>query len=203
MDNLQQKPPSASHHPQQPPRRNALKNFIGMLFAFVVVGGIILLVIWLAIRPHRPVYSVVKATVHSYNLTDSDNRLTADFSFTIKAYNRNRRTSIKYKPLQARLYFGNEEIAVATTAPFRQPPRDVTYLPLSLQAKNVGLDGVKDFKNQRTAGKVELVVKLNGRVRFKTGAWKWYHRRIKVTCKPTVMSYSSDNFKEARCHVGF
>ncbi|CAH9119502.1 unnamed protein product [Cuscuta europaea] len=202
MDNLRQKPPAASnYHPQQPPRRNALKNFIGMLFAFIVVGGIILLVIWLAIRPHRPVYSVVKATVSNFNLTDSDNRLTADFSFTIKAYNRNRRTSIKYKPLQARLFFGNEQIAVATTAPFRQPPRNVTYLPLSLQVKNVALNDVKDFKS--AAGKVDLVVKLNGRVRFKTGAWKWYHRRIKVKCKPTVMSYSSNNFKEVGCHVDF
>ncbi|CAH9119506.1 unnamed protein product [Cuscuta europaea] len=198
--NPHQKPPAAAAR-----QRPLWLNIVGLLLALIIVSGIIVLIVWLAIRPHRPVYAIVNATVHNYNLTDHDNRLTADFNFTIKAYNRNKRTSIKYKPLQAHLYFENEQIATATAAAFRQPARNTTYFPIFLQAKNVTLYGntAKDFKKQRTAGKVELELKFRGGVRFKTGEWKWRHRRMKVTCKPTVMSYSSNKFKEVACHVDF
>nr|GMD22694.1 Late embryogenesis abundant protein, LEA-14 protein [Ipomoea batatas] len=172
-----------------------------ILLTTIIIVGLVILILWLAVRPHRPIYFVENGAVHNFNLT-ADNRLTADFNFTLKAYNPNKRISISYAHVEAQLYFGNEQIAFATwPAAFNQAVRNVTYLPLFLPAKNVTLygDTTRDFKNERSAGKVDLVIKINARVRFKMGSWRSKYRTLRVICTPTDYYYSSKGFKETKC----
>ncbi|XP_019258755.1 PREDICTED: uncharacterized protein At1g08160-like [Nicotiana attenuata] len=119
------------------------------------------------------VYSIENTSVHNYNLTNNDH-LNANFKFGLRAYNPNKRISIYYDNIEVKLFFNYQPISSNDVEPFFQPHRNVTRLDLSLPAKDVVLydDIAREFKTERSAGVVEVEVKIRAKIRFKVGVWK-------------------------------
>ncbi|KAL3324775.1 hypothetical protein AABB24_038735 [Solanum stoloniferum] len=174
------------------------------LLTLLIIVGIVVLIIWLVLKPHKMVYSVENSSIHDYNLTNS-NHLNANFNFTLRAYNPNKRISIYYDNIEVKLIFNSQPIALNNIVePFYQPRRNVTHLNVSLLTNDVALyeNIARDFKTQRSGGDVEVEVKIRAKIRFKVGAWKSNHRKLKILCIPRVnFSNSRKNSKSFPCDV--
>ncbi|KAK3024429.1 hypothetical protein RJ639_044603 [Escallonia herrerae] len=185
------------------PRQSILVRVIAMvLLALIVLVGLAVLIIWLSVRPKHLVYSIEDGSIHDYNL--SNNHLNANFHFVLRAHNPNSKVSIYYDKMEATVYYNDETLAFNTVEPFFQPHRNVTRIGLNLGAKDVSLyDPVaKDLKLERSAGEVELEVRLKAKIRFKVGAWKSKHRTLRISCEPVMVHFSSSkNFGRALCDV--
>ncbi|CAN4120405.1 unnamed protein product [Withania somnifera] len=164
------------------------------LLTLLIIVGIVVLIIWLVLRPHKILYSIENSSIHNYNLTNN-NHLNANFNFTIRAYNPNKRVSIYYDYIEVKLFSDSQSIAFNNIIqPFYQPHRNVTHLNVSLSVNDVALyeDIAHDFKTQRSSGNVEVEMKIRAKIRFKVGKWKSSHRKLKILCTPRV------NFSNSR-----
>ncbi|KAK4369528.1 hypothetical protein RND71_013320 [Anisodus tanguticus] len=205
-------PPAAPPPRPQPPRVAKPRHPFSLcrciaisLLTLIIIVGITVLIIWLILRPRKMVYSIENSSIHDYNLTNN-NHLNANFNFTLRAYNPNKRVSIYYDNIEVKLFFNSQPIAFNNiVTPFYQPCRNVTHLnDVSLPANDVALYGdiSRDFKTQRTGGAVELQVKIRAKIRFKVGVWKSGHRKLKILCTPKVnFSNSRKNSKSFPCDV--
>ncbi|XP_059311367.1 uncharacterized protein At1g08160-like [Lycium ferocissimum] len=173
------------------------------LLTLLIIVGIVVLIVWLVLRPRKMVYSIENSSIHDYNLTNI-NHLNAKFNFTIRAKNPNKRVSIYYDNIEVKLFFNSQPLAFNYVEPFYQPRRNVTHFDVSLPANDVALYGdiARDFKTERTGGSVEVQVKIRAKIRFKVGKWKSRHRKLRILCTPRVnFSNSKRNFKSFPCDV--
>ncbi|XP_016439340.1 uncharacterized protein At1g08160-like [Nicotiana tabacum] len=186
----------------KPRRLSPVKCIALILLTLIVIVGITILVIWLAVKPRKPIYSIENASLHGYNMTKNDH-LYGNFNFTLKAFNTNSRVSIYYDSFEVKLFYNSQQIAFNNVEPFFQPRRNVTYLDLFLPAKDVALYGdvARDLKTERTAGAVEMEIKVRAKIRFKVGIWKSSHRKLKLLCKPMVPVSSTKSSQTTTCHL--
>ncbi|XP_028756890.1 uncharacterized protein At1g08160-like [Neltuma alba] len=186
------------------PRRPGLLRYIAVaILALIVLAGIVVLIIWLVVKPKRFMYSVEDASIHNFNLTDA-NHLYANFDFNIRAYNPNSRVSIYYDTMEVAVVYEDQTLATNAVQPFIQRHRNVTNLKVSLTAKTVALYGSlpKDLKLERSSGDIELDVWIKARIRFKVGLWKSNDRTMKIFCSPVLVHFSkSKNFERTLCGV--
>ncbi|PHU13941.1 hypothetical protein BC332_15146, partial [Capsicum chinense] len=157
-------------------RLTPVKCIALILLTIIVIVGITILIIWLSVKPRRPIYTIENASLHNYNMTKNDH-LYGNFNFTLKAYNPNSRVSIYYDSIEVKLYYNSEQIAFNNAQPFFQPRRNVTYLDLYLSAKDVVLYGdvARNLKTERTTGAVDVEIKVRAKIKFKVGIWKLRH----------------------------
>ncbi|XP_060177814.1 NDR1/HIN1-like protein 3 [Lycium barbarum] len=135
-------------------------------------------------------------------MTKNDH-LYGDFNFTLKAYNPNSRVSIYYDIIEVKLFYNSQQIAFNNAETFFQPRRNVTYLDLFLSAKDVALYGdvARGLKTERTSGAVQVEIKVRAKIRFKVGIWKSSHRKVKLSCSPSVPVSSTKNSQTYPCDL--
>ncbi|KAH7837664.1 hypothetical protein Vadar_016454 [Vaccinium darrowii] len=185
------------------PRHSILVRTIAIvLLALIVLVGLSVLIIWLAVRPKKLVYTIEDGSIHGFNLTN--NHLNATFNFVIRSYNPNTKVSFYYDEVEVSVSYDDETVAFNTVDPFFQPRRNVTHLGVKLVAQDVGLFGAvaKDLRLERSAGEVELDVRVKAKIRFKVGVWKSRHRTMWILCSPTLVHFSSSkSFERTYCDI--
>lgn len=183
-------------------RLSPVKCIALILLTIIVIVGLTILVIWLSVKPRRPIYTIENASLHNYNMTKNDH-LYGNFNFTLKAYNPNTRVSIYYDIIEVKLFYNSQQLAFNNAEPFFQPRRNVTYLDLFLSAKDVVLYGDigRDLKTERTSGAIEVDLKVRVKIRFKVGIWKSRHRKLKLSCSPRVPVSSTKNSQSYPCDL--
>lgn len=195
-----------THNPVGPTRFNLMRLIMFVLLALIVLVGLTVLIIWLTIRPRKLVYTIENGSIRNYNLSNG-NHLNATYNFLLTAYNPNKKVSIYYDKVDINVLHDDETISRGTINPFYQPKRNTTCFKLNLASHDVVLlDPVaRDIKVERSSGKVELRVKLKARIRFKVGVWKSRHFRMKVSCAPIMVHFSSSSkvFQKSKCDVDF
>ncbi|KAJ9554708.1 hypothetical protein OSB04_009322 [Centaurea solstitialis] len=196
------KPPGPN---QTPPKRSNLVRLIAIvLLTLIVLVGLTILIIWLTIKPKKLVYSIEDGAVHNYNLSNS-NHLSATYYFALRAYNPNKKVSVYYDKVDVVVQYDDQTISRGTIDPFYQHKRNATRFKLNLSSHDVTLpeQTARDLKVERSAGRIEMTVKLRARIRFKVGMWKSRHYRLKVTCAPIMVHYysSSKGFQSVSCDV--
>ncbi|GFZ17835.1 hypothetical protein Acr_26g0011050 [Actinidia rufa] len=136
-----------------------------VLLALIILVGLSVLIIWLAVRPKRLVYTVEEGSIHGFNLTQN-NHLNATFNFVIRAYNPNTKISIYYDKVEAYVFYYDETVAFTTVDPFFQPRRNVTHLGLNLMAREAALEGAaaKDLRLEKSSGEVELDIRVKAKI---------------------------------------
>lgn len=185
------------------PRHSVLVRTIAMvLLALIVLVGVAVLIIWLAVRPKRLVYTIEDGSIHGFNLTN--NHLNATFNLVIRSYNPNSKVSIYYDKVEVLVSYDDQNVAFNTVAPFFQPRRNVTHLGVKLVAQDVALYGAvaKDLGLEKSSGEVELDVRVKAKIRFKVGVWKSRHRTMRILCSPTLVHFSSSkSFDRTYCDI--
>lgn len=190
--------------PPQPPSRagpSRILRFVALfIVALIVLVGLAVLIIWLTIRPKRLSYTVESASVHNFDMTDT--QLNASFSFGVRAYNPNKRVSVYYDSITATVGFGDQDLAFGVLNPFYQPHKNEQWLNINLNAQNFLLhDSVsKDLALEKAAGEMDLDLWIKARIRFKVGVWKSAHRTLRIRCSPVIVYLSkSKTFKKTTC----
>ncbi|KAK6936121.1 Late embryogenesis abundant protein, LEA_2 subgroup [Dillenia turbinata] len=184
------------------PRPRLLRWIAVAILALIVIVGLAVLIIWLAIKPKRLVYTVEEGFIQNFNLTN--NHLNATFDIVMRAYNPNTKVSIYYDSVEVSVTYDDQTVAFTGVEPFFQPHLNVTRLEVKPVAQYLPLKGsmAKDLGLEKSSGEVELAVYLKARIRFKVGDWKSKDRTLRVACDPVLAHFSSSKkFERTFCDV--
>lgn len=92
------------------------KALIAALVAVLVII-VTVLIIWLALRPHKPRFVLQDATVYDFNVSSYPSLLTSTFQVTVVCRNPNARIAIYYDKLAAYASYRDQQITLRTRIP--------------------------------------------------------------------------------------
>lgn len=183
------------------PRRPMLRCAILLILALIVLTGLAVLITWLAVQPRKLKYSIEHGSIGGFNLSSGSDRLNAEFDFVLRAHNPNRHVSLYYDRIDVTVMYQDQKLSVNNVHPFYQRRRNVTFVDLDLEAKNATVYGAtaRDLRMERTAGEVNLSVKIRSKIRLKVGVFK-IHRKLKIDCDDVAVPFDSrKGFKRVSC----
>ncbi|ONI00964.1 hypothetical protein PRUPE_6G114100 [Prunus persica] len=195
--------PTSTSLPSQAPksRSNPIRLIAIVLLACIVLLGIVVLITWLILKPKRLVYTIEDGSIQNFNLTND--HLSADFDFVLRAYNPNKRVSLYYDSIQATVNYNDQTLAFSGVDPFYQRHRNVTRFNIKFTAHSTALPSSvsNDLQLEKRSGRIQFDVWLKARIRFKVGAWKSRHRTLRVSCAPVLEFSRPKNLKRTYCYA--
>ena len=185
------------YYPSQP-RATFFRRFFAALIAVFIIFGVILLIVWLVLRPKIPSFSVQSLSVSSLNLTSSPPpQISASFSLHFSVANPNHKLHVYYDEIEARLFYRNSLIAFNQLPPFDQATKNLTTMDATLVASSAYLDATSanKFNADRSRGTVKFDVQVMALVRFKAGGWRARRRFLRVFCDNLNVGFSGNSSK--------
>ncbi|VAH29397.1 unnamed protein product [Triticum turgidum subsp. durum] len=154
-----------SYHRQSPAIR-CLNFLCAVLLTLVLIAGIILFVLWLSLRPHRPKFTLTDFSIPNVNRQSGAANLPVKLA--VNEHNPNQKIGIHFEAVYGSVYYDDELIASGPVMyPFYQPPKGDTLVQGELA---VG------------AGSVGLRLVLNSTVRFQVKLWDTKEHHMKADC---------------------
>ncbi|XP_021720550.1 NDR1/HIN1-like protein 10 [Chenopodium quinoa] len=198
-----------AYYPAQP-RATFFRRFFAALIAVFIIFGVILLIVWLVLRPRVPSFSVDSLTLTSLNTSTSPSQISGTWSFHFSVANPNHKLHVYYDEIEARLFYRNSLLSQNQLPPFDQGTKSITTMDAHLVASSAYLnsDLVNKLKDDRSRGSVKFDVQMMAVVRFKAGGWRARRRFLRVFCDDLTVSFSSNSTKgnlsggPRRCSVG-
>ncbi|CAH8361824.1 unnamed protein product [Eruca vesicaria subsp. sativa] len=168
-------------------RRKKLFFTLSIFFSGLLL---IILLIWLILHPAKPEFSLTEANIYTLNLSSSTTHvLNSSIQLTLFSKNPNRKVGIYYdKLLVYAAYRGQQITSEASLPPFYQSQEEVNLLTAFLQgtelpvAQSFGYQIVRD----RSAGRVIIGMKMDGKLRWKIGTFVSGAYRFNVNCVALV-----------------
>ncbi|WCJ27581.1 Late embryogenesis abundant (LEA) hydroxyproline-rich glycoprotein family [Euphorbia peplus] len=162
----------------------------------------LIFIIWIILRPAKPEFSLKEANIYQLNLS-GPNLLNSSIELTLLSKNPNQKVGIYYDDLQAYASYKGQQITVDTyLPPFYQGHEDSNLLTASLigtslpVASSIGYQVGRD----QSGGKLVLILKLNGRLRWKVGTWVSGRYRVNVNC--VALLAFQPNFEPLTSNLG-
>ncbi|WOL11870.1 hypothetical protein Cni_G20634 [Canna indica] len=193
-------PPNPHYYPPAyappPPRYNAvfLRRLLSIVVPLFVLFFVVVLIIWLALRPRLPEVSVSSAAVSGFNLSAlQQQQLFADFDLNFTIHNPNVKMGIYYDRLTAFVLYGSDTISETSLAPFYQAKGDTTAVRARLVAAGgyVDSDVVKGINSDRGDGAVGFNIRVWAWVRFRSGAWRTRWHVLEVYCDDVMIGFKN------------
>lgn len=179
-------PPPPAYAP--PPRYNTtfLRRLLSIAVAVFILLGLLVLIIWLVLRPRLPEFAVSSATVTGFNLSAQQQQLSASFDLNLTVYNPNHKMRINYERVTASVLYASDILSENSLAPFYQGTGETTVLRARLSAPGeyVDSDVVTGIESDRGRGDgaVRFRVRVLSWVRFRSGAWRTRWHTLRVYC---------------------
>ncbi|KAL4295836.1 hypothetical protein GQ457_12G012440 [Hibiscus cannabinus] len=179
-----------SHHKKG--RGKLFRKIIAGTLIFLLVVLITILIIWAILRPNKPRFILQDTTVYGFNAT-VPNFLTSSFQVTVSSRNPNDRIGIYYDRLDMYATYKNQQITPRTAIPpTYQGHKEVNVWSPFINGNMVPIspDFSADLGSEQAAGSVFLTINLDGRVRWKVGAFVSGTYHIYVRC-PAYITFGS------------
>lgn len=160
-----------------------------ILLTLLLVSGIIILVLWLSLRPHRPRFYLSSFSAPSLST----------FSINVSDLNPNSKIAIQYNDISATVFYNNGQVAMGIVQPaFYQPPKNTTVIAGRLVAATSAAAGA-------TASRVALRLELDSVVQFKLSTWDSHHHNMHASCDLAVGADGNllPEFQGERCSLYF
>lgn len=174
-----------------------------LLLVLLLVAGVVLFVVWLSLRPHRPRFAVVSFTVVSPPATGGGGH--QKVAFNVSDRNPNRHIGIHYDATRAAVLYGGDDVGAAAvlvaTGPafadgWYQPNKTTTYIAgvLDVVGPRPSDAAWPAFAAGLRAGRLPLRLRLTTAIRFRltTGfgaiGLQSGRRRMHVDCHIVVDS---------------
>lgn len=183
-----------------------LSAILKFIVSLVIIVGIIVLVLWLVLRPARIKVHVDQARLTRFNLTDN-NLLHYNLSLDISVRNPNRRVGIYYDRLEARAFFNGQRFHSAFLPTFYQGHKNTTMLYPSFNGEQMlvlSSGDVNEFNKQRDDGLFKVEVKIYSRIRFKVWRIKTNKYKPDADCDLKIpLAGNGSAFSRTKCDIGF
>ncbi|XP_077242179.1 protein NDR1-like [Tasmannia lanceolata] len=176
--------------------------FLSLLF-FV---GVILFVLWLSLRPHRPRFYVREFSIPGLN---QDNGFqTSDMYFNVTIRNPNQNVGIYFDTMEGSVYYSDQRIGVTPLPfPFYQPPKNTVSVDgvLGGASLTVSDENLRLIMADRAMGVVVFRLDLTSKIRFKVATWQGRHHKMHTSCNVEVGPDGQilPTSKNKRCSIYF
>ncbi|KAE8715297.1 vacuolar protein sorting-associated protein 4A-like [Hibiscus syriacus] len=173
-------------------RQKLLGRIIGCLLVFLVIVLITILIIWAVLRPTKPRFILQDTTVYGFN-TSTPNFLTSNFQVTVSSRNPNDRIGIYYDRLVTYATYRNQQITLRTALPpTYQGHKEINVWSPFIYGNMVPIapDFSAALKTEQAVGSVFMVIKIDGRVRWKVGSFISGRYHLHVRC-PAYITFGS------------
>ncbi|XP_028767800.1 NDR1/HIN1-like protein 2 [Neltuma alba] len=135
------------------------KNFYVWLLEFIGLLGLLAFILWLALRPKPPSYSIDFVSIPQ----SSDQNGTIIYNLEIE--NPNKESSISYDDITVSFLYGQDQVAQSTIGSFRQRAGKSNSM---FQSTNANGRALKPLVNAISNATAELKAALKTRFRYKT-----------------------------------
>lgn len=170
------------------PTRSPAKTLCTFLLILVILAGLVVLILWLVYRPHKPNFSLVGAAIYDLNVT-SPPYMSTTMQFTVLARDPNRRVRLDYDQFSAIVYYKGQAITPPVVLPplFQKTKSTVILSPLIRGASvPVSVEVANGLLIDEVYGVVGLRLVLTGKMRYKAGIVKTKHYEVYVKCDMLV-----------------
>ncbi|KAL3649819.1 hypothetical protein CASFOL_006222 [Castilleja foliolosa] len=166
--------------------------FCALFWIIIIVGGLIVLIVYLVFQPRTPRFDISSATLNAAYL-DMGYLLNADVTLLVNFTNPNTKVNVDFSYVVLDLYYERNVIATRYVTPFSVMKRESRFADVHLMTSQVRLStGLSlDFQRQIDNGRVNFEIRGLFRTRSKLGGvfrysyWLYAHCEIEVTGPPT------------------
>ncbi|XP_022766059.1 NDR1/HIN1-like protein 1 [Durio zibethinus] len=176
-------------------RRKMVRRIIACILIFNLILLITILLIWAILRPSKPTFILQDTTVYAFNAS-TPNFLTSSFQVTISSRNPNDRIGIYYDRLDIYATYMNQQITLRTALPPNyQGHKDITVWSPFIYGNMVPIAPYYSVNlvSQQADGPIFLVIKIDGRVRWKVGTFISGRYHLYVRCPASITFGSKSN----------
>ncbi|KNA06098.1 hypothetical protein SOVF_184230 [Spinacia oleracea] len=170
------------HHKDK--KKILLKRIAAGILTFIFIVLLVILIIWAVLKPSKPSFVLQDATLYNFNLT-SPAQLTSVFQVTVQSRNPNDKVGIYYDRMLTYATYHDQQISLPTSIPSTyQDTNGMNIWSPFLQGQSVPIAPYigAQINNELQMGSVKLVIKMDGRVRFRVGSFVSGSYRIHVNC---------------------
>lgn len=160
------------------------KKLFLALSAFLSTISLLILLLWLILRPSKPEFRLKQADVYQLNLIDL-HLLNSSIQFTLSSKNPNQKLGIFYDQVQVYAAYKGQQITFGTSLPdFYQAREETNLLTAFLAGTTLPVAPSFGFEvgRDQTAGRFVLNLKAMGYLRWKLGSWVSGRYRFNVDC---------------------
>lgn len=182
------------------------KTLCIIFLSLLLVAGIILFVLYLSLRPHRP-----RIFIHEFSipaLAQPNGFENAEIIFNVTARNSNQHVGIYFDSVEGSVYYKNQRVGATPLADkFFQEPKTTTILHATLSGATLTVNSRRwmEFMHDRGQGKVGFRLEIKSTIRFQVSTWDSKRHTMHATCDVFV---GTDGFillayKDKRCPLYF
>ncbi|KAJ7529419.1 hypothetical protein O6H91_15G049200 [Diphasiastrum complanatum] len=159
-----------------------------LLLTIIIILGIAGAVIYFALHPKTPKYNLLDAHISQLDVTNNPSELSYDITFTLQAYNPNKRIGIYYDDVLIFLFYEAMQVGQSSIAPFYQGHRNTTILKSNLKGQRVGLQQPMATTLQAaiTQQSIPFQIQVKVTARVKIFIWKSPHFKVKDNCNVAI-----------------
>ncbi|KAL9237463.1 hypothetical protein vseg_012007 [Gypsophila vaccaria] len=160
------------------------KKLFKILFTLTLSIVSLILLIWFILHPSKPEFTLHEIDVYQLNLS-SPHLLNSSIEITLESRNPNQRVGIYYDELRAHVTYKRQQITLDTSIPtFYQGQQDSDLLSASLIGNGLPVASSLsyDLGRDQATGKLVLMVKIDGKIRWKVATWISGDYRMNVNC---------------------
>ncbi|XP_022776194.1 NDR1/HIN1-like protein 6, partial [Durio zibethinus] len=198
-------PPLSSFLPRD--RRTKAHTWFAAAFCIifwllVIIGGLVVLIVYLVFRPRSPRFDVNSVTLKAAYL-DMGYLLNADISMLANFTNPNKKVSVDFSSMYLDLYFENTLIATQSIEPFSAARGQSMFANIHMVTSQVRLS-VKDtllLQRQIENNRVMFTLKGLFRARSNLGGFLKYSYWLHGLCSVMVSSPPTGVLRDKRCRT--
>ncbi|KAJ1385027.1 Late embryogenesis abundant protein [Sesbania bispinosa] len=165
------------------------KKLYFVFSAFFTTILLLILLIWLILHPAKPQFSLKEVDIFQLNLSGPN--LNSSIQLTLLSKNPNQKVSIYYDEFQLYATYKGQQITGDTPVPpFYQGQEESNLITASLVGNGIPVAPSLGYEvgRDQSAGRIVLILKGIGKLRWKVGTWVSGHYRFNVNCV-SVMAF--------------
>ncbi|XWS63745.1 hypothetical protein CRYUN_Cryun06bG0128100 [Craigia yunnanensis] len=176
--------------------------FCIIFWLIIIIGGLVVLIIYLIFRPRSPRFDVNSVTLNAAYL-DMGYLLNADLSVLANFTNPNKKVSVDFSSMYLDLYFENTRIATQYIEPFSAARGQSVFANIHMITSQVRLSMKETLLLQKQIenNRVMFTVKGAFRARSRLGGFLKYSYWLHGYCSIMVSSPPSGVIRKKRCRT--
>lgn len=187
--------------------RRFAKCVCSVFLSLLLFAGVILFILWLSLRPHRPRFYLSSFSAPAI-AQPPPALLNSPIFLNVTDRNPNGEIGIYYNVVYGSLYYKDQMVGSGRVLnPFYQPPKNTTLVVGVLTGTAMVAGGAlaAELSREAAAGRVEFRLELKSVLRFRVKTWDTHHHTLHVQCDMVVGSDGNllTEYRNKRCPIYF